>query len=538
MSPEEPQNPSAALTALVKLIKSVGFYPAGHPALQASAEAAVKVIREHLLGQQQLRLAIHKTGFLWDDKTIGEKNQVLQKLANYLFSRRVKHLVIIPGITTRDLLNFSRCLLLTPTRIQILGGLDKMLHKLQVGTIWVNETDLNKILREKAVMDESREQLEAAGGENAMEQRDQFILEEFREGGAKQPTLDVNQLKQRQLSAIYHDLQTERGAERFRQLAMEAVGAIRCKLDSAVAGDIFRILLFFAQAQRRNSFPAELKKSCQDALASLGHDQTLGFLIDYIGKKQLSTEYLEGLFRILAAMGEVGARELVERLANEEDGRLRRLYSEALVRIGSTAKPTLLPYLKDDRWYVQRNIAGILGEIGDTDILHNLVPLLDHEDVRVRRETIRALGRIRSPHSGDLLLELLKREEAETLPQVLLSLGALHHAPAVPTLMRLIRRPDPWGRLLPTKKNAVRALGEIGSDEGVAPLIKVLRRRCLWKREQFIELKRMAAMALAEIGSPKAVKQLTKTARSRNPELARTAQRALRLLTKDVEHDA
>lgn len=536
MSPEDPQNPGAALTALVKLIKAVGFYPAGHPALQRAAQAARSALQTQLQGQQQLRLTIHKNGFLWEDKPFDEKNAILQKLASYFFARRVKDLVFLPGTTSRDLINFSSCLILTPARIHALGGLGNMLQRLQVSTTWINKTDLEEILREKAVMEQAREQLEAAGGENAMAQRDQFILEEFRQGGDQTAQPQSQGMRQRPLTTIFQELHQERRPDRFRQLAMEAVGAIRSQLDTAPARDIFRILLFFAQSQRRKSFPVELKKSCQEALVSLGHDQPLGFIISHIGKKQLSAEYREGLFRILAAIGDTAARELVEQMAAEEDGRLRRLYSEALVRFGPSAKPILLPYLDDDRWFVQRNIAGIFGEIGDADVLHNLVPLLDHEDVRVRRETIRALGRIGGPHSGTLLLELLEREEPETLAQILLALGNLHHVPAVPALVRLIRRPDPFRRLLPTKKNAVRALGEIGDEAGVVPLIKILRRKHLWKGDQYLDLKRAAVMSLAEIGTDRAVKQLEKTSRNRNPELARTAIRALRLWEKGAAH--
>ncbi|NIQ93499.1 MAG: HEAT repeat domain-containing protein, partial [Desulfuromonadales bacterium] len=41
------------------------------------------------------------------------------------------------------------------------------------------------------------------------------------------------------------------------------------------------------------------------------------------------------------------------------------------------------------RWYVVRNVVYILGEMRNAEVLPHLTKLLKHDDVRVRRETMR-----------------------------------------------------------------------------------------------------------------------------------------------------
>ena len=45
---------------------------------------------------------------------------------------------------------------------------------------------------------------------------------------------------------------------------------------------------------------------------------------------------------------------------------------------------------------------------------------------------------------------------------------------AVPTLLRIVEQPDPWVKLSEVKKEAIRALGEIGSAEAIPALLAIL----------------------------------------------------------------
>jgi HEAT repeat protein len=57
-----------------------------------------------------------------------------------------------------------------------------------------------------------------------------------------------------------------------------------------------------------------------------------------------------------------------------------------------------------------RNLCLILGRIGDPSVIPDLVRLLDHQDLRVRKEAILALGQLRAPESVPFLGKILLHE--------------------------------------------------------------------------------------------------------------------------------
>ena len=83
---------STALIGVVKQIKAIRYYPAKHPALQATAEESLRSFEPIFSSGSHLSLTVRKEGFLFDDNPIAKTNQVLVQLANFCFARRIQHL--------------------------------------------------------------------------------------------------------------------------------------------------------------------------------------------------------------------------------------------------------------------------------------------------------------------------------------------------------------------------------------------------------------------------------------------------------------
>lgn len=503
-----------ALKGLIKLVKADRFYPPAHPALKATAKEVQSVFASLFGGRDHLAFIVRREGFFLEEKPVAPGNPILQKLALALFARRIHRLMILPDLTPEDLRIFIRCLSQAPDDIQGRGGMQEVLSQARVTTIWINAIDLDQVLARKDEM-EAKKEKRPDSGLDAEEQTTPSLT-----------GTDSN------LEELIGKLQREKDDQRYKELIKELVPLIPPNLTEVGRLQVFRTyaLLCMNASNRRLS---ELRRKVSlHALNQLTTEETLDFLTTALCSKELPQPLRENIFRILVFLKGKTIRFLMDRLAAERDASTRRILTEALVRQRAAAVPVLVEYLTDERWYVVRNAVSILGDIRDQDTADHLTPLLQHPDLRVRREAIRALTRIGGSGAVGILLKTLGGSDQDLCRQALLSLGAIKDPAAVPALIALVRRPDPGLRYMEITREAIKALGEIGSPEAVPTLLSILQKRKFWRRGHFDELRSAAALALGEIGSLEPVPMLEKAADDHSESVARAAVQALKQLRK------
>ncbi|ORJ57680.1 HEAT repeat domain-containing protein [Geothermobacter hydrogeniphilus] len=520
MTQTAPPQLATALRELTRLIKAVQYYPAGHPALKSAAGDTRNAFLPLLESGDSLVCTVRKEGFFLADTAVDKNNQVLKKLAAFLFSRLVQHLLVLPDLTVADLLAFGRALTTDPAEIRNAGGIKEILLRQQVTTIWVNETDLKSILQRKQEIETAR----AAGtGGEGEEGPDEAA------GGGDLPD------EKRSLQEVLAQLRQTRDEQQFRGLLEELVPLAlrhrtpedRLLLLEALAL-LCRLVTDRDQEQVRREFALH-------ALQQICDVETIDFLIAFLCEPQLPDKHRQLLVSILAFLKQRSTPRLMDHLARETDAGIRKQLAAVLIRQGPQAVPTLLEYIRDERWYVVRNTATILGEIRDPGTARHLNELLHHEDTRVCREAIRALTRIGGSGAVQVLLEAVDDEDGEVSRQALLSLGVIGDASAVPKLSRIIRKADFFLKHKGRTRDAIRALGEIGSPEAVPVLSRVLRRRRLFKRRSYDELRVTAAQALGEIGDPASIPPLETATRDRSATVARQAGLSLKRIQREDE---
>lgn len=505
------------LTALIKLIKAVGYYPCGHPALQAVGEQALQHFLPLLAEGANIQCNIRKDGISVDGAVVGEKNPHLLKLAGYLFMRRLQSLVILPDLSARDLARFAGCLCLPPEDLQRRGGLAELLLAQRVASIWTNELDLSAILAR-------REELLAQPPE----------AEETTIAGtvASQPTTETPAEEPRlDLAGLLRELGETTTDQRFTELLQQLPGLFRPQLQDSGRALVHQALLQLQAATGNLKLEQHRRQALLQTLQQLLTPDTLDFLIDTLGNRSLpAPQREEAVQALLFYQGAVTAA-LMNRLSLEADAQIRKTLTETLVRQGSVALPVLLEHLRDERWYVARNAVAILGEIRDPAATGPMKPMLAHPDSRVRRETVRALTRIGGQNATGVLLQLLEGTDADLSQQALLSLGAMKNPAAVPALLRLLAQEN-GTRGPELRRGAIKALGEIGAVEAVAPLIGILASKRFWRPGRHNELRAAAAAALGEIGDETALPVLENASSERNEHVARAAVQALKQLRK------
>lgn len=507
----------SALQQLIKLIKAVQYYPAGHPAVTATAAETRTAFAPLLEAGRHLSLEIHKDGFFLEETRVAPKNQILTKLAAFLFSRLAQSLTILPDLNVQDLLSFGRILSTDPRQLRQQGGLKEMLLKARVTTIWVNETDLGQILTRKEEIETARD--ETLPGTTGIEDLETIDL-----------AGEVRDLKQ-----ILAELRKEKDDRRFLALLEEMLPLARMCLTPAGRSHLLQALVLLCRFAADRSQGLTRREAAHNTLQQLADEETILFLIDFLCDRDILDEERTRLYQVLTFLRRKSITPLMNRLAEERLAARRKILSTALARLGSEAVPLLADYLRDERWYVVRNAANILGEIRDPAAARHLHPLLHHEDIRVCREAIRALTRIGGSNAVRFLLEIVDDQDEEISRQAILSLGVIGDAAAVPDLLRIVRKGDFFCKQLERKKEAIRALGEIGAKEAVPTLCTILKTRRLYKRQEQNELRAAAALALGEIGDPDTAPLLEKMTADRAPEVARQATLALKYLNRN--HD-
>ena len=509
-----------ALKNLTKLIKAVQYYPPSHPTLREALNESAVSFLSLITGDDELLCSVRKDGFFYGDKPIGPRNPILIKFAPYLFARRINHLMFLPDLDINDLQAFARCLTMEANEVQKMGGTQELLSKARVSTIWVNMVEPSQFMELKKEIEKQKEQFvgdqEEEEEQEQKEQKEELTSEE------------------RSLEKVLRELQKELVDQRFRYLLQELVPHIHLNLTDTGRPLILDALNYLDDTSTEDEVSAARRGYCLAALDQLASEDILDYLVSILCSKDTWDALREATIKALVSLkGKVVVWRLMDHLAEESNGQVRKYLAEVLIRQDEAALPILLEYLDDERWFVARNAVVILGEIRNDTATDHLKEVLSHRDVRVRRETIRSLTKIGGTNAIGILLRTVAGDDVEMSKQALLSLGAMKCTAAVPTLITLIRTMSTSARTVPTKKEAIKALGEIGSDEAITALVETLQKRSIWKRRLIDELRASAALALSLIGGEEALKALQVATDDKSEEVARTANKALKNLKRN-----
>lgn len=192
---------------------------------------------------------------------------------------------------------------------------------------------------------------------------------------------------------------------------------------------------------------------------------------------------------------------LIDRLAEERDMIVRKSINMALVEVGRDNLDCLIRGLNHEKWYLVRNIILVLGEIGDQKALPHLERMLNHEEIKVRAEAIKAISNIAGSDAGNILLPLLEDRNNKIRLLTIQALGMCRIEAALPQLYAIVKKIGIFGRVYSLKKEAINAIGEIGSEDSIDFLNKNLRRRWWMSKKKHREFSLYLRRAIDRIKS-------------------------------------
>ncbi len=189
---------------------------------------------------------------------------------------------------------------------------------------------------------------------------------------------------------------------------------------------------------------------------------------------------LEGLSRLLAAPkhraaavgalqrgGAAGVEVLMDVLAAAPTVGERRAVFDALKHM-TEGTDQLVHMLDHSEWFVVRNVAELIGELGMDDAVPALGKRLDHPDERVRKAVGLALAKIGTRGAAEPLRRALRDRSQEVRMQVAVGIGGRKSsALAMPLVVAMEEEKDEA-----VVRELILALGRIGSPDAVQALIK------------------------------------------------------------------
>jgi HEAT repeat protein len=245
----------------------------------------------------------------------------------------------------------------------------------------------------------------------------------------------------------------------------------------------------------------EMQKVSLEVLQNLTSENNINILL-----KELSTneknESIEA-FQILTGFGDIIMSKLLNILRNANDSKERISIIHVIEEMKHKAIPAIIASITTIApWYYLRNMAYILGRIGDetnTDVFRTL---LLHKDKRVYKEALRSIGQIGGHKRGPLLLSVLPRAESELRVSIIEMLGKIKCAEAVPGLLEILKNKSPMAKdeQISMQEKICNALGAIGSPEAIQTLSEIAESKSILGIGSYPkEVKAAAEKALANI---------------------------------------
>jgi HEAT repeat protein len=263
----------------------------------------------------------------------------------------------------------------------------------------------------------------------------------------------------------------------------------------------------------------EVRRSYMIVVRRLLSPNTLRGLAQLLPNKR---DLREPLHLIFSRSGETGVDTLIELMTAANTPGERRAYRDALAGCPHAA-PMLGHMLGDPQWFVVRNAAELLGEMGVVEVDGKLVETLSHPDARVRRAATGALARLGTPRALHALQDMLRDANPDIRRQAALGLGAAGQRAAASDLIAALDKEEDSD----VEHALVTALGKVGTGEAIERLARAARPGSLFKRRA--SAPRIAAVnALGDAGTAESLDVLRSLAGDRDKDVRAAVERALR----------
>jgi HEAT repeat protein len=258
-----------------------------------------------------------------------------------------------------------------------------------------------------------------------------------------------------------------------------------------------------ARASTPKSIGREASRAALDQLGeSLAMRESAALIAD------LDDGGWQALKAVVETIGVASVEALKAVVAVEDDSAATARAESVIAGFGVKSVTRIASLVGDERWFVKRRGARLLGRIGTADAVPLLQPLLRQQDPRVAREAVAALGLIQDPAAARAIHTVLRAATGEVRRAVIEALVAERDPRVVPMLVRILEESEPLGKDHDVVLETIEALGTVGTDASVPGLVAMTKRKRFLGGKKLRALKERSVNALGRVKTEKAAAAL------------------------------
>lgn len=216
-------------------------------------------------------------------------------------------------------------------------------------------------------------------------------------------------------------------------------------------------------------------------------DDFIGNVLD--GPAQWGKEKDFYIVELIKKVGYPFVEPLLERLASEEDRTIRYFYLDLLGELGAMVKEPAVKKLKDNRWFLVRNLIILLRNLNDPSVLPALHGLLEHPHPRVRHELMQTLIKFNDPVAERIILQEMDSPDTGRCLKAISLASMTQNILISKKLLEFLKQRGLGKTILQIKKASVHALGEIGDSSALPTLQDILKARTFFRHRAAMSLK-------------------------------------------------
>ena len=327
-------------------------------------------------------------------------------------------------------------------------------------------------------------------------------------------TLEQENVRALSVTLITDLLRIETRADRVEEIVEDMIALLD---DLLFAGD-FTLARLVLRELRQASAAEVAPAAARSALTTCGESVALREASALLG--DFDDETLAVFTECCALIGPVSTRALLPAFATEVETPASRRARDLVQWFRADAIGFITPLVDDERWFVQRNAAVLLGTTKSAEAVPPLQVLLRKTDTRVLRAAVSALAGIDDASAARALQTVLRATSGERRLAVTQALVAERDRRVVPMLARLLAESDPFGDDHGIVIDMLAAVRHLGDERAVSAVTTVMTRTRWFRWKKARAFKTAAVQALVAIASPSAVQALD-AARQRGDRMLR-----------------